>query len=87
MLKYVIARDYCHARILVPGHLYEVVAVSYFDIELVEFVKKDELLFNPREAKFFIKIKLDNGMTGDYWNDYFLSTDEVRDINLYRLGL
>jgi len=91
MKRYVIARNdgpkgSTNGK-LVPGHKYEVLYISYSG-------SQDRLPMpdvNPKESKFFIRIKDDTSInscsvwfTGehDYWNDYFLSTEEMRELNL-----
>ncbi len=46
-----------------------------------------ELKYNPRDPKFYIKVIDDNGREHDIWNDYFLSTEEIREMNLNKLLL
>lgn len=90
-MKYVIARNEgpkgsTNGK-LIKGHRYEVVSISYAGDQ----VKHPMPDINPRKPKFFIRIKDDTGInawsmwfTGehDYWNDYFLSTEEMRELNL-----
>lgn len=93
MKKFVIARNEGPKGLanskLIPGHAYEVLYISYpGSQEKLEFVE------NPRETRFYIIVKDDTGInswsmwhTGQktYWNDYFLSTEEVRNIKLNKL--
>lgn len=66
---------------LVKDKEYEVVTFSKFVKESsgnygkwVDYM--DDII--PKEPKFYIKI-INNGNEEDYWNDYFYSTDELRD--------
>lgn len=94
-MKYVIARnegpitkEYVpNNSKLVKGHKYEVLFISYPGDQ----VKHPMPDINPREPKFYIRVKDDTDtnawsmwFTGehDYWNDYFLSTEEMRELNL-----
>ena len=88
MMKYVIARNegpkYNGSKIgcLTPGKKYEVIQLNGG-----EWTGKP-LLYNPRKTSFYIKIKEDdNGRPHDIWNDYFLSTEEIRYIKIEELGI
>jgi hypothetical protein len=92
-MKYVIARNDgpkssqgSYNGKLVPGHKYEVVCAATHDTK-----ERFELLNNPRDPVFYIKVKDDTDVnswsmwhTGEYtyWNDYFLSTEEIRELKL-----
>lgn len=69
---------------LTPGKEYKAIEISY-QVNSV-WVKK-ELTYNPEEPRFYIKVIDDNGKEHDIWNDYFLSTKEIRLRKLYNLGL
>ena len=92
-MKYVIARNEgpigsTNGK-LIPGHKYEVLYRTYQDSN----GNKSEipLVSNPRQAEFYIRVKDDTDInswsiwfTGEhtYWNDYFLSTEEMREYKL-----
>ena len=85
-MKFVIARTegpkYNGSKVgcLTPGKLYEVLHMSYHKDNKRIY---KELIFNPRKPTFFIRIKEDDrGREHDLWNDYFLSTEEVRKIKI-----
>jgi hypothetical protein len=40
---------------------------------------------NPKEAKFFIVVKDEFGKESSFWNDYFLSTEEMREYKLNKI--
>lgn len=40
---------------------------------------------NPKEPRFFIKVVNEEGRVADYWNDYFLSTEEMREMKIKEL--
>lgn len=91
-MKYVIARSegpkYNGSKIgcLTPGKKYEVLHMSYQNQP--GYWVDEELIYNPRNPKFYIRIKEDdNGRPHDIWNDYFLSTEEMRDIKIEELGI
>ncbi len=46
-----------------------------------------ELKYNPKDPKFYVRILDDNNHLHDFWNDYFLSTEEIREINLNKLEI
>jgi hypothetical protein len=92
-MKYVIARNEGPVGAtnskLIQGHKYEVLYISYPSSK-----ERHKLTYNPREPKFFIIVKDDTGInswsiwhTGEqtYWNDYFLSTEEMREMKLETL--
>lgn len=39
----------------------------------------------PESAQFFVRIINEDGREADYWNDYFLSTNEMRELKLEQL--
>lgn len=71
---------------LLEGNSYTVIERSYRN-NRGHWVVKTGNFINPRESKFFIRVINENGFVNDYWNDYFLSTDEMRDIKLEELGV
>ena len=89
-MKYVIARNEgpkgsTNGK-LVPGHKYEVLYISYSGSS-----ERFEMKDNPREARFYIRVKDDTDINSwsiwfsgehTYWNDYFLSTEEMREMQL-----
>lgn len=95
MIKYVIARNNgpkgSSNGKLILGHKYEVLYISYSGSP-----ERFPLTHNPREAKFYIRVKDDTDtnswsmwFTGEhtYWNDYFLSTEEMREMKLDNIGI
>lgn len=93
----VIARTYDFDRLslinLKEGKVYDVIsyqeriATSYnprFPNVPGTSIRTDDFI-NPKEPRFFIKVINENGIEHDYWNDYFLSSEEVRDMKLEEL--
>lgn len=70
---------------LLQGREYEVIEWSYSKNS--QWVKRTDDFINPREAKFFIKVINAYGQPASFWNNYFLSTEEVRDLKLVELGI
>ncbi len=72
---------------LIEGKEYDVVRWSYQDhnIKPGYWVTRTDDFINPKEPRFFIKVINENGVEHDYWNDYFLSSEEVRDMKLEEL--
>ena len=67
-------------RGLLKGKEYDVISWSY---------QKDGSWFtgigsfvNRKKAEFFIRVLNEDGIEHDYWNDYFLSSEEVRDLKI-----
>jgi hypothetical protein len=67
-------------RGLLKGKEYDVISWSY---------QKDGSwttgigpFLNRKKAEFFIKVINEDGVEADYWNDYFLSSEEVRDLKI-----
>jgi hypothetical protein len=48
------------------------------------FIETDDFI-NIKEPKFYIRIINEDGFEHDYWNDYFLSNEEIRDIKIENL--
>lgn len=67
---------------LISGKEYDVIKCLYKDSQSYNFWKGDDNFFNPDQPSFFIRVINENGEEYDYWNDYFLSTSEIRDIKL-----
>lgn len=67
-------------RGLREGKEYEVISYS----ERVNDRRKDCYgdFYNPSGYKFYIRVVNEFGTAHDYWNDYFLSTEEIRDIKI-----
>lgn len=73
---------------LTTGKEYEPIHISYQEEHSLCTWKYEKTLnYNPREPKFYIKVINDKGREADYWNDYFLSTEEMRDLKLNKLGI
>jgi len=80
---------------LTPGKEYEVIDIffpnSLYKSELREvwfsFMNHGELKYNSKDPKFYVRILDDNNHLHDFWNDYFLSTEEIREINLNKLEI
>ena len=92
MKKYVISRGegpkYNGSKIgcLTPNKSYEVLYISYQTYSGIW--KKDIFQYNPKNTSFYIKIKEDdNGNAHSIWNDYFLSTEESRELKINKLGI
>lgn len=68
-------------RGLIEGKAYDVIRWSYQDDSGYWVIKTDNFS-NPKEAKFFIKVINEDGIAFDYWNDYFLSSEEMRDYRI-----
>jgi hypothetical protein len=91
-MKWVIARNEGSSNSkLIPGHKYEVLYISYPGSS-----ERHEMTNNPKEPKFYIRIKDDTNLntwsiwhSGEltYWNDYFLSSEEMRDLKIKELGI
>jgi hypothetical protein len=70
---------------LTTGKEYELIGIAYAEDGNWKYEKT--LNYNPRKPKFYIKVINDMGREADYWNDYFLSTEEMRDLKLNELGI
>lgn len=46
------------------------------------WIQEYDDFINPMEAKFYIVITDEDGCKSSYWNDYFLSTEEMREFKL-----
>lgn len=65
---------------LIEGKVYEVVEWSLYDG--VKWVIQSGDFINPKVPKFFVKVVNEDGILHDYWNDYFLSSQEMRDYKI-----
>jgi hypothetical protein len=72
-------------RGLIQGKSYQV--ISYSKQEDGIWYSLTGEFINPKEARFFIKVVNEEGIEADYWNDYFLSTEEMREIKIDKLLL
>jgi hypothetical protein len=74
---------------LIEGKTYDVIKWSYQDHNISPgyWINRTDDFLNPREAKFYIKVINEDGIEHDYWNDYFLSSAEMRDYKLEQLGI
>jgi hypothetical protein len=70
---------------LTPGEEYDVISIHYQDTP-GHWVDK-EFTHNPKGTKFYIKVVNKVNLESTFWNDYFLSTEETRDITLEELGI
>jgi len=77
---------------LTPGKQYEVISISIQRKEsgiginwLDEPIVPESTYYNPKSPEFFINIINDRGTKGSYWNDYFLSTEEIRELSLEKI--
>jgi hypothetical protein len=71
-------------RGLIEGKEYTVIEWSYQDTSGSWIKRKDDFV-NPKEPKFFIKVVNEDSITHDYWNDYFLSSKEIRHIKIDKI--
>jgi hypothetical protein len=68
---------------LIQGKEYKVVSWHYNDNG--NWVTRVDDFINPGKAKFYVTVVNEHGVEADYWNDYFLSTEEVRQISIDKL--
>lgn len=75
-------------RGLIKGKEYDVISWSY-QKPTGHWVKRTDTdnFVNPEKPSFFIKVINEDGQEHEYWNDYFLSTEEMREIQLNELGI
>ena len=71
-------------RGLKKGKIYDVIHWSY-QKPLGVWIFETKDFINPREPKFFIKVVNENGNEAVYWNDYFFSGEEIRDVKISKL--
>lgn len=71
------------------GKVYNVIKWSYQDHNIApgHWVNRTDNFTNPKEARFWIRVINEDGIEHDYWNDYFLSSEEVRELKLEELGI
>jgi hypothetical protein len=65
---------------LLKGKEYDVISRSYQ--KGGRWIVRTDSFANPEKPEFFIRIINEDGIEADYWNDYFLSLDEVRDLKI-----
>ena len=68
---------------LLKGKEYEV--ICWFLPYGPNFNNQFDDFINPKEAKFFIVVKDEFGKESSFWNDYFLSTEEMREYKLNKI--
>lgn len=76
-------KDLC----LTPGKQYKVLATYNQNRNGIWSTSTQNFSFNPADARFFITVIDDNGRKHDFWNDYFLSTYEIRLNKLNEIGV
>jgi hypothetical protein len=69
---------------LLEGKEYKVISWSY-QKPLGNWIRRTDDFINPKKASFFIKVINENGEAADFWNDYFLSSEEMRDIKIDKI--
>jgi hypothetical protein len=67
---------------LIKGKSYDVIEWAYRNQNGHSFIKRTDDFINPKEYKFYIKVINEDGIPHDYWNDYFLSSQELRDAKI-----
>lgn len=72
-------------RGLIEGKTYQV--IEWAKHNGVTWVPQKGDFLIPKEPKYFIKVINEWGQAHDYWNDYFLSAEEMRDLKLNKLGI
>lgn len=70
---------------LKEGKSYDVIEWSKHDG--VKWVSYTSDFVNPKNFCFFIKVINESNIIMRYWNDYFLSSEEVRDFKLNQIGI
>jgi hypothetical protein len=65
---------------LLKGKEYDVISWSYQ--KGGRWIVSTDSFVNQPFPEFFIKVINEDGIEADYWNDYFLSLDEVRDLKI-----
>lgn len=72
---------------LKEGKVYDVIQWSYQDhtISPGHWINRNDDFLNPKEPKFFIKVINEYGEESEYWNDYSLSSEEMRDIKIDKI--
>ncbi len=69
---------------LLEGKKYRVISWSY-QMPLGNWIRRTDDFINPEKASFFIKVINEEGKEADFWNDYFLSSEEMRDIKIDKI--
>jgi hypothetical protein len=72
---------------LTKGKKYKVVPRSFPDMHGTVPVNENETFFMPKKFKFYIDVIADNGRLEAFWNDYFLSTIEIRKLKIKELNV
>ena len=67
-------------RGLIEGKTYDV--VEWAAHNGTKWITQSGDFINPKEPMFFVKVLNEDGILHDYWNDYFLSSKEMRDIKI-----
>jgi hypothetical protein len=80
---------------LLEGREYKVISWSYnksnhngrifTETDIDSGLKGSGYFANIKEPRFFIKVINEDGIEHDYWNDYFLSSEELRDIKIDKI--
>jgi hypothetical protein len=70
---------------LLENKEYRVLSWVYYDSNIQSWIKREDDFLNPIKAEFYIKVINEEGLEHEYWNDYFLPTEEVRNIKIDRI--
>ena len=80
---------------LLEGREYKVISWSYnksnhngrifTETDIDSGLKGSGYFANIKEPRFFITVINEDGIEHDYWNDYFLSSEELRDIKIDKI--
>ena len=73
-------------KALKTGKEYDVIEWSYQD-RPGNWINRTDNFINPKDPKFYIKVINEQGRKANYWNDYFLSNEEIRNEKLEKLGI
>lgn len=81
--------QYRRIDLLIKGKVYDVIRWSYQDHSIMPgyWVNRTDDFINPKDPKFWIRVISEDGIEHDYWNDYFLSSLEMRELKLEELGI
>ena len=71
---------------LKAGKSYDVISWSYPNSSGYWITSTDDFI-NTNDPKFYVKVINEYGIESVYWNDYFLSTEEIREFKLTELGV
>lgn len=69
---------------LLKGKSYKVISWSYHS-PMGTWQENTQERDIPKSTQFMIRIINEDGREADYWNDYFLSTEEIRDLKIEQL--